>query len=326
MLEASRFDFRGRHPQQLMIKLAKHYGLTQHCAVVKTAYGISLDIYRTFAPLKQVTACLAFAGLELAGRLHNEPTEHIEKGTDYRSWKVNRSMVMGNLNTLSIRCPTHTDVIVTETLLDLLELYTHYRTNTAVGPEFTVDTFLNVRIKLNEEVEFKHLPRFTEWKEPKKPKPVANGSARLSNGSRPSPKDVSPKEVVTPVQPSTPTSMAPSAAAAPANGTPRTGRIGERGRDGTVRFMLNPDRELEERNIVAEYSTPADEEIEHEERATTNEPQRNHHDQPRREHDSQRSYHDQHRREHDPQRNHHEQQRRDHEQERNHHHEQQRRR
>jgi CTD kinase subunit beta len=101
MLEASGFDFRGRHPQQLLIKLAKHYGLTQHSAVVKTAYGISLDIYRTFAPLKQVTACLAFACLELAGRLHNEPTEPIEKGTDYRSWKVNRSMVMGMLSALS---------------------------------------------------------------------------------------------------------------------------------------------------------------------------------------------------------------------------------
>jgi hypothetical protein len=31
-------------------------------------------------------------------------------------------------------------------------------------------------------------------------------------------------------------------------------RIGERGRDGTVRFMLNPDREREERAVVAEYA------------------------------------------------------------------------
>ena len=293
-----------------MIKLAKHYGLRQHSAVVKTAYSISLDVYRTFAPLKQVTACLAFACLELAGRLHNEPTEPIEKGTDYRSWKVNRSMVMGNLSTLCIEYLTCTDVILPETLLDLLELYTHYRTNTIVGPEFAVDTFLNVRIKLNEEVEFKHLPRFTEWKEPKKPRPVANGTGRLSNGSRPSPKDVSPKEVVTPVQPPTPTSTAPSAAAAPANGTPRTGRIGERGRDGTVRFMLNPDREQEERNIVAEYSLPADEEVEHEQHVNDAEPQRNHQDHQRSHHEPQRNHHEHRRRDHEPQRSHHEQQRR----------------
>jgi hypothetical protein len=112
VLEASGFDFRGRHPQQLLIKLAKHYGLMQHSAVVKTAYAISLDIYRTFAPLKQVTACIAFACLELAGRLHNEPTEAIEKGVDYRSWKVNRSMVMGKLSALPNTGPL-TDTNVT---------------------------------------------------------------------------------------------------------------------------------------------------------------------------------------------------------------------
>jgi CTD kinase subunit beta len=204
---------------------------------------------------------------------------------------------------------TYTDVILPETLLDLLELYTHYRTNTVVGPEFAVDTFLNVRIKLNEEVEFKHLPRFTEWKEPKKPKPAANGNGRLSNGSRPSPKDVSPKEVVTPVQPPTPTSTAPSAAA-PANGTPRAGRIGERGRDGTVRFMLNPDREQEEKNIVAEYSRPAEDETEQEQQGIEQEPQRNHYEQRRSEHEPPRNHHEQRRNEHEPQRNHHEQQRR----------------
>jgi hypothetical protein len=200
--------------------------------------------------------------------------------------------------------------ILPETLLDLLELYTHYRTNTTVGPEFAVDTFLNVRIKLNEEVEFKHLPRFTEWKEPKKAKPVANGTGRLSNGSRPSPKDVSPREVVTPVQPPTPTSTAPSATSAPANGTPRAGRIGERGRDGTVRFMLNPDREQEEKNVVAEYSRPADEEVEPEEQREELEPQRNHHEQRRNEHDAQRNHHDHQRRDQELNRYHHDQPRR----------------
>lgn len=95
MLEASGFDFRGRHPQQLMIKLAKHYGMTQNSEVVRTAYGISIDIYRTFAPLKQVTATLAFACLELAGRLLDTHTEAIESGTHYRNWRINRSMVMG---------------------------------------------------------------------------------------------------------------------------------------------------------------------------------------------------------------------------------------
>lgn len=41
--------------------------------------------------------------------------------------------------------------------------------------------------------------------------------------------------------------------------------------------MLNPDREQEEKNIVAEYSKPAEEEIELEQPRNELEPQRNHH-------------------------------------------------
>ena len=102
MPEAFGFDFRGRHPQQLLIKLAKHYGLTQNSDVVRIAYGISIDLYRTFAPLKQVTATLAFACLELAGRLLDVHNEAIESGAEYRNWRINRSMVMGkHTSTLS---------------------------------------------------------------------------------------------------------------------------------------------------------------------------------------------------------------------------------
>src|SRR5882757_9977047 len=130
MLEASGFDFRNRHPQDLLIKLAKFYSLSHPSRVVKTAYSISLDLYRTFAPLKQQTATLAFACLELAGRLLGEEHPEIWQGRDYDEWRIERAMVM-------------------ETLLDLLELYTHHRTSTVVGPELPVDTFLEVRIPLN---------------------------------------------------------------------------------------------------------------------------------------------------------------------------------
>jgi len=95
MLEASGFDFRNRHPQQLMIKLAKHYGYEKRSSVVKTAYSISLDLYRTFAPLKQSTPTLAFACLELAGRLLNQHHADIEEGRDYDRWGIDRGMVMG---------------------------------------------------------------------------------------------------------------------------------------------------------------------------------------------------------------------------------------
>lgn len=97
MLEASSFDFRNRHPQQLAIKLAKYYGVERHSQLAKTAYKVSLDVYRTFAPLKQTTAALAFACLELAGRLLDQHNEAIESGKDYGTWQISRAMVMGIL-------------------------------------------------------------------------------------------------------------------------------------------------------------------------------------------------------------------------------------
>lgn len=95
MLEASGFDFRNRHPQPFLIKLAKFYNYSKASPMVKTAYAISLDLYRTFAPLKQQTATLAFACLELAGRLRQEEDRAIWQGRDYSSWQVERGMVMG---------------------------------------------------------------------------------------------------------------------------------------------------------------------------------------------------------------------------------------
>lgn len=99
MLEASSFDFRNRHPQPLMVKLEKHYGLEKHSAVTKIAHLISLDLYRTFAPLKQNTATMAFACLELSGRLHGQEKEkgmrNICEGRDYKRWAIERDTVMG---------------------------------------------------------------------------------------------------------------------------------------------------------------------------------------------------------------------------------------
>ena len=107
MLEASSFDFRNRHPQHLLIKLAKHFGYARDSDVVRTAYAISLDLYRTFAPLKQITAILAFACLELAGRLCDDIHDAVTTRRQYEKWKISRSEVMGEFRLLlSIDCRT----------------------------------------------------------------------------------------------------------------------------------------------------------------------------------------------------------------------------
>ncbi|KIW14354.1 hypothetical protein PV08_07136 [Exophiala spinifera] len=251
MLEASGFDFRSSHPQPLMVKLAKMYEFDKSSPVVRTAYSISLDLYRTFAPLKQTNATLAFSCLELAGRLHGIEHRAIWRGDDYPSFKIGRGEVM-------------------ETLLDLLELYTHHRTSTAVGPDFPVEIFLEVRIPLNLECEEKAIPRYTAWFEGGTQN---RGSANTSNGatangdyphnrSRGSSKNVSPKDVASPSTNASSISTAPTSGPLPAGAsTTPTGaairqRMGERGREGTVRFILDPDREREERSIIDLYNQP----------------------------------------------------------------------
>ena len=100
MLEASGFDFRTRHPQKPLVKLARHYGLMQQSEISRVAYRISQDLYRTFAPIKQTTSTMAFSCLELAGRLLDQRSEAVESGVDYEYWKTSREEVMGMLRFL----------------------------------------------------------------------------------------------------------------------------------------------------------------------------------------------------------------------------------
>lgn len=94
MLEASGFDFRNRYPQNLVLKMAKHYQVDRD-TVGKTSYNISLDLYRTFAPLKQTTATMAIACVELSGRICEQPISDLEAGKGYKRWRISRPEVMG---------------------------------------------------------------------------------------------------------------------------------------------------------------------------------------------------------------------------------------
>lgn len=95
MLEASGFDFRTRHPQKTLIKLARKYEQGQCSEVSNVAYRIAQDLYRTFAPVKQTTSTMAFASLELAGRLLDQRIEAVDLGLDYSAWRTSREEVMG---------------------------------------------------------------------------------------------------------------------------------------------------------------------------------------------------------------------------------------
>lgn len=96
MLESAGFDFRNRYPQKLMVKLARALKFDQHNEA-KTAWNLSVDLYRTFAPLKQSTPTLAIACLELAARLHGRDAEAlVDRGVcRYTKWGTSRGEVMG---------------------------------------------------------------------------------------------------------------------------------------------------------------------------------------------------------------------------------------
>ena len=183
---------------------------------------------------------------------------------DYQKWGINRSQIM-------------------ETLLDLLDLYIHYRGSTSINT-IPLDAFLQIRIPLNEEMDKRKLPRYTEYVDVHPPVAVDQGRYDIGNAmngtnahrnainSGRSSKNTSPKDSWAVgkdlTSPSTNSSGGPgsgstgvtSASVNAGVAGPREGnqpgirqRIGERGRDGTVRFMLNPDREREERGVVGEY-------------------------------------------------------------------------
>jgi CTD kinase subunit beta len=95
MLEASGFDFRSRYPQKFLIKLAKAHDIDQG-VVGKVAYNMLRDSYRTFAPLKQTTAVLSVACLELAARVCDSQLECLTgEVIDYDRWQIDRIEVMG---------------------------------------------------------------------------------------------------------------------------------------------------------------------------------------------------------------------------------------
>jgi len=106
MLEASGFDFRNRYPQKILMKLVKSCDLDER--VGATAYRISLDMYRTFVPLKQTTQTMALAGLELAIRLCDVDLSTVksEHGFDYDRWATTRPEIMG-MKANSIKVTPH---------------------------------------------------------------------------------------------------------------------------------------------------------------------------------------------------------------------------
>lgn len=230
MLKSAGFDFRTRHPQKLMIKIAKQMGFPLH-PIGMTAWDLSIDLYRTWAPLKSTAIGMAIACLELSAHLHGEDmSKVVDTGlAEYKSWGIDRAEVM-------------------EPLLDLLDLYTHYRSSTLVGPLYSLETFINLRIGLNQEASSKNIPRYSKYVSEMTGTNVdSQTSDQRTNGAS---KNRNGLDANSPAGQISPGTVAPPS--------------GIRDQTGTVRFMLSAQRAKEEKAIVNNYWQVEEEEYEEE--------------------------------------------------------------
>lgn len=177
ILETIGFDFRVQFPQKLVIKVIRKmfpWGKPEQekkgREVLRTGYDMSIDIYKTFAPIKQSSSTLAHAILELTFAVMGEDRTQLQE-------------LMGNTSRSS-RARLY------ETMLDLLDLYTQFPKSTKVGPRIDLKKMMDVKIEVNKLLKADGLPRYSGLcgscpKDALDLKPVTPGSATspVTNGS-----------------------------------------------------------------------------------------------------------------------------------------------
>jgi CTD kinase subunit beta len=161
------------------------------------AYDMGIYLYKTFAPVKQTTFTMVMAIIELSSRLTES---HIDKvnSLDTYKWHSSRSCVV-------------------ETMLDLLDLYTQFQKSTKIGGQFPLDKFIDVKIKINNEVEnSRRLSRFQVWCD----------------------KCETDEKDIHPITPGSATSHATVSSWPPSNSVKRSAK----GNEGTMRFVFDADK------------------------------------------------------------------------------------
>ena len=137
-----------------------------------------------------------------------------------------------------------------ETLLDLVDLYTHHRTLTLLGQTLPLETFISIRIALNQEASAHHYPRYTMTRKDAAIRARSNGEiTKTSNGTKKGPQ--------TPTSPGDNHSGDLATSPLSVNGISKPGL-----KDGTVRFMLDPKRARDEKEAVGEFFRVEEEEFE----------------------------------------------------------------
>ncbi|KAI1297566.1 hypothetical protein F5Y03DRAFT_277987 [Xylaria venustula] len=208
VIETLRFDFQVRNPFKILAKIIKAVLGSDEVAsdFFVAAFKVGTDVYKTFAPLKHTTFTCAFAIAILTSLItgdHGEIFLNIDPKEYYtcKEW-------------------------VGELMLDVLDLYTDHYRSTLLGKEINPQTFIDVKIKVNKQMEAAHIPRYqhfcAECEREGFPSPSYAGSASPSPGSPP--------------------------------GTNSTIKRGPKGLEGTYRFLFDADEVRREREAYEDYT------------------------------------------------------------------------
>ncbi|CEJ89938.1 Putative C-type cyclin [[Torrubiella] hemipterigena] len=135
ILETIGFDFRTRYPQKLLVKVVRSIlGRGEDAKkFFDIAYAMSLDMYKTFVPIKRTTFAMTMAIVELTARFTGE---HLDKVNEFAAARkqYHRSSIM-------------------ETMLDILDLYVQHHKSTKIGALFDLNKFIDVKIHLNNDLD-----------------------------------------------------------------------------------------------------------------------------------------------------------------------------
>lgn len=146
ILETIGFDFRARFPQKILIKMVRRLFKPDDARnFVPMAYDMSIDMYKTFSPIKASSFTMVLTIIELTALLNDRDVERI-RALDLEQYHTNRLSVL-------------------EVMLDLLDLYTQFSKHTKVGMKYELSKFIDIKIKLNQEVNDSggSLRRFDIW-------------------------------------------------------------------------------------------------------------------------------------------------------------------
>ncbi|KAK4640812.1 RNA polymerase II C-terminal domain kinase beta subunit [Podospora bellae-mahoneyi] len=156
ILETIGFDFRAPYPQKLLIKMAKKLvpegernmkfprgewsTLTSSEKLLHTAYDMSIDIYKTFVPIKQTALTMVLSIVRLTAMLMEQSLEPPR----FKTKVASRTQ----------------EACVYETMLDLMDLYTTHPRSTKVGLNYELQHLMDVKIEINKRMTAEGFQRY----------------------------------------------------------------------------------------------------------------------------------------------------------------------